>query len=173
MHCRFIKNQSEAASILCKPIVAKLWPISEHRKNCNTLSDCCLHINKYHLAHRRPNTKFYRACRTYANFFYLLPILRQFRIIRCNRQAALRSALLNYTPLVIGGTDKKQLTVIKPTYTGINCNKLFGAPKIYKNQPLPLVRPCSVNFWQKFLKSISWDSPLIWYDGTLKLFTLV
>jgi hypothetical protein len=57
--------------------------------------------------------------------FLLDPILSQFRIIRCNRQAALHSAMFNYTPLVIGGADKnKQLTNIKPTQTGINRNKL-------------------------------------------------
>jgi len=56
--------------------------------------------------------------------FLLDPILRQFRIIRCNRQAALHSAMFYYTPLVIGGADKnKQLTNIKPTQTGINRNK--------------------------------------------------
>jgi hypothetical protein len=45
-------------------------------------------------------------------------------IIRCNQQAALHSPLFNYTPLVIGGTDKnKQLTIIKPTQTGIYRNK--------------------------------------------------
>ncbi len=44
--------------------------------------------------------------------------------MRCNRQAALHSALFNYAPLVIGGSDKnKQLTIIKPTKTGINRNK--------------------------------------------------
>jgi hypothetical protein len=49
-------------------------------------------------------------------FFYLIPTLRRFRILRCKRQAALHSALFNYTPLVIGGTDKnKQLTNFKPT----------------------------------------------------------
>ncbi len=43
--------------------------------------------------------------------------------MRSNRQAALHSALFNYTPLVIGGTDKnKQLTIFKPTQTGINSN---------------------------------------------------
>jgi hypothetical protein len=53
--------------------------------------------------------------------FLLDPILRQFRII--NRQAALHSAMHNYTPLVLGGADKnKQLTNIKPTQTGINRN---------------------------------------------------
>jgi hypothetical protein len=57
-------------------------------------------------------------------FFYLMPLLRRFRIKRCKRQAALHSALFNYTPLVIGGTDKnKQLTNFKPTETGINRNK--------------------------------------------------
>jgi hypothetical protein len=35
------------------------------------------------------------------------------------------SALFNYTPLVIGGTDKnKQLTIIKPTQIGINQDKI-------------------------------------------------
>jgi hypothetical protein len=43
-------------------------------------------------------------------------------------QAALHSALFNYTPLVIGGTDKnKQLTIIKPTQTDINRNKSIFA----------------------------------------------
>ncbi len=57
--------------------------------------------------------------------FLLDPILRRFRIVRCNRQAALHSAMNNYTPLVIGGAEKnKQLTNIKPTQTGINRNKL-------------------------------------------------
>jgi hypothetical protein len=56
--------------------------------------------------------------------FLLDPILRRFRIVRCNRQAALHSAMNNYTPLVIGGVDKnKQLTIVKPTQTGINRNK--------------------------------------------------
>ncbi len=56
--------------------------------------------------------------------FLLDPILRRFRIVRCNRQAALHSAMNNYTPLVIGGADKnKQLTIVKPTQTGINRNK--------------------------------------------------
>jgi hypothetical protein len=65
-----------------------------------------------------------RSCRTYANFFYLIPILRRFRIKRCKGQAVLHSALFNFTPLVIRGTYKnKQLTNFKPTYTGINRNK--------------------------------------------------
>ncbi len=56
--------------------------------------------------------------------FLLDPILRQFRIVRCNRQAALHWAMNFYTPLVIGGADKnKQLTIVKPTQTGINRNK--------------------------------------------------
>jgi hypothetical protein len=56
--------------------------------------------------------------------FLLDPILRRFRIIRCNWQAALHSAKFNHTPLVIGGADKiKQLTNNKPTPTGINRNK--------------------------------------------------
>ncbi len=120
----FYKQPIRGSIGLCKPIGAQLWPISEHRENCNSLSDCYLHISKYHLAHRRPNTRFYGACRTYANFFYLIIILRQFRIIRSKRQAALHSALFNYTPLVIRGTRKnKQLTIIKPTQTSINRNQ--------------------------------------------------
>jgi hypothetical protein len=56
-------------------------------------------------------------------FFLSIPILRQFRIISCKQQAALHSALYNNTPLVFGGTDKSmQLTIIKPTQTGINRN---------------------------------------------------
>ncbi len=56
--------------------------------------------------------------------FLLDPILRRFRIVRCNRQAALHSAMNNYTALVIGRADKKkQLTIVKPTQTGINRNK--------------------------------------------------
>jgi hypothetical protein len=57
--------------------------------------------------------------------FLLDPILRQFRIIRCNQQAAfIHLAMNNYTPLELGGADKnKQLTNIKPTKTGINRNK--------------------------------------------------
>ncbi len=31
---------------------------------------------------------------------------------------------VQFSPLVIGGTGKyKQLTIVKPTQTGINCNK--------------------------------------------------
>jgi hypothetical protein len=134
-------NQSEAALVLCKPIGAKLWPISEHRENCNSLSACYLHISKYHLAHCRLNTRFYGACRTYTKFFYSVLILCRFRIRRCKRQAALHSALFYYTPLVIRGTSKnKQLTIIKPTQTGINRHKYtfctiksFGAPKKFKH----------------------------------------
>jgi hypothetical protein len=55
----------------------------------------------------------------------MIQILRQIEIIRCNQQAALHSALFNYTPLWIGGTDKnKQITIAKPMQTGINCNNL-------------------------------------------------
>ncbi len=58
------------------------------------------------------------------------------------------------------GTDNnKQLTIIKPTQTGINLHyKIIEAPKRLKNQPRPLVRPSSVNL-SKFWKSISWDRP--------------
>ncbi len=61
---------------------------------------------------------------TLRQLFLLDTNIMLIRIIRCNRQAALHSALLNYTPLVIGGTDKnKQLAIIKPTKNGINRNK--------------------------------------------------
>jgi hypothetical protein len=47
--------------------------------------------------------------------------------IKNNKMQAARSftfSLFNYTPLVIGGTDKnKQLTIITPTQTGIYRNK--------------------------------------------------
>jgi hypothetical protein len=111
-----------------------------------------------HIVYMYPTTRFFGVCRDYADFLYLLPILRQFRIIRCNRQAALHSALFNYTPLVLEGTDKnKQLTIIKPMQTGINRNKQTfcimksSEPlKKFKNQPHPLVKPSSVNFCQHF-----------------------
>jgi hypothetical protein len=62
------------------------------------------------------------------------------------------------TPLGIRGADKnKQLTIIKPTQTGINRNKYFffilkslEPLKNSKNQPRPLVRPSSVNVCQNF-----------------------
>jgi hypothetical protein len=172
-----MSNQSEAASVLCKPIGAKLWPISEHRENRNSLSDCYLNISKYHLAHRRPNTRFCGACRTYANFFTWYRFLRRFRIIRCKRQAVLHSAVFNYTPLVIGGTDKnKQLTIIKPIQTGINRNKwtfctiksLEPLKKI-KHQPRPLVRPSSVNFCQNLFNLSHERVPLIQDYGSADL----
>ncbi len=97
-------------------------------------------------------------CRTYANFLCMVPILRRFRIVRCNRQAALHWALVNYTPLVIRGTSKnKQLTIIKPTQTGINRNKWTFCTiksleplKKFKHQPCPLVRSSSLKFGQNF-----------------------
>jgi hypothetical protein len=120
----FISNQSEAASVLCQPIGAKRWPISEHRENCSSLSDWYLYISKYHLAYRLHNTRLYGACRNYADFLSMMLMLRRFRIVRCKRQAALHSALFNYTPLVIRRTSKnKQLTIVKPTQTGIYRNK--------------------------------------------------
>jgi hypothetical protein len=71
-------------------------------------------------------------------------ILRRFRIIRSKRQAAFHSALFNNTPLVLRGTsNNKQLTIIKPTQTGINRNKYFlhykiiGAPKNSKTSRVP------------------------------------
>jgi hypothetical protein len=50
-------------------------------------------------------------------------------------------------------SDKnKQLTIIKPTQTGTNflLSKIIGAPKKFKTQARPLVRPSSVNFCQYF-----------------------
>jgi hypothetical protein len=148
-----MSNQSEAASVLCKPIGVKHWPIAEHRENCNSLADCYLHISKYYLVHCRPDTWFYGVCRTYPNFFYFIPILCRFRIIICMQQAALLSGLFNYTPLVIRRSDKnKQLTIIKPTQTGTNflLSKIIGAPKKFKTQARPLVRSSYVNFCQYF-----------------------
>jgi hypothetical protein len=59
--------------------------------------------------------------------------------------SSLHSALFNYTPLVIGRTDKNmQLTIIKPTQTGINRNKKSFCimkssepPKISKTSRVP------------------------------------
>jgi hypothetical protein len=45
-------------------------------------------------------------------YLYLIPMLRQFRIIRCNRQAALQSAMFNYTPLVTSGDKKYAANII-------------------------------------------------------------
>ncbi len=64
---------------------------SEHRENCSSLSDCYLHISKYHLAHRKPSTSFHRVecAETTPIFFAWYQYFRRFGIIRCNRQAAL------------------------------------------------------------------------------------
>ena len=60
--------------------------------------------------------------------FLLDPILCRFRIVRCNRQAALHSAMNNYTPLVIGGADKnKQLPLLSQLKLALTAiNKLFA-----------------------------------------------
>jgi hypothetical protein len=85
-------------------------------------------------------------------FFYLTPMLCRLRIIRCNRQAALHSALFNYTPLVVGGTDKnKQLTIIKPTQTGINRNKSTFCI-IKSSEPLKNLKPRRVPSLGQVLK---------------------
>jgi hypothetical protein len=71
--------------------------------------------------------------------------------IQNNKTPAANSFTFNpvqYTPLVIRGTDKnKQLTVIKPTQTGINRNKYtfsilksLEPSKKFKNQRRPLVK---------------------------------
>ncbi len=42
----FISNKSEAASVLCKPKEAKLWPISDQRENCTLYRiDICTSVN--------------------------------------------------------------------------------------------------------------------------------
>ncbi len=105
--CCFMSNQSEAASVLCKAIGKKLWPISEHRENCNSLSECYLHISKYHLEHRRHSTSFHGVCRNYADFQCMVPILHWFRLVGCNWHAALYSAQFNYIlHLYSGGLPK-------------------------------------------------------------------
>ena len=103
-----------------------------------------------------------------SQLFLLDPILSRFRIVRCNRQAALHSAMFNYTPLVIGGADKnKQLTNIKPTQTGINRNKwtfwIIKSSEPLKNQKpaASLDRPGSVNFCQNFWNLSHETVPLI------------
>ncbi len=110
------------------------------------------HISKYRLVHRLPNIRFYGVCRNYADFLNLLPILCRYRIIRHQRHAALHSTLCNFTPLVIGGTDKtKQLTIVKPTQTGINCNKYIFC--ILKSlEPLKNSKPAPSLSLAKFCK---------------------
>ncbi len=113
----FYDNQSEAASVLCKPIGAKLCPSTSSRPTISTLVNTTWRtasLIQDLMEHSEPAP----------TFFYLIPILRLVRIIKCNRQAALHSALFNYTQIVIGGTDKnKQLIIIMPTQTGINRSK--------------------------------------------------
>ncbi len=41
------------------------------------------------MGHRLPNTRFYGVCRNNVDFLYLIPILCQFWMTGCNRQAAL------------------------------------------------------------------------------------
>ncbi len=90
-----MNNQSEAASVLCMPIGAKLWPSTSIQPTISAF------VNT--IALRTAN------------------LIQDF--IRGNRQAALHSAMFNYTLLVIGGTDKnKKLTIIKLMQTGINSN---------------------------------------------------
>jgi hypothetical protein len=71
-------------------------------------------------------------CRNYADFLYLL-LDTNITPIQ-NNNTALHSTLFSYTPLVIRGTDKnKQLTIIKPTQTGINRKKYtFTSLKSYE-----------------------------------------
>ncbi len=118
---------TEAVSFYKQPIRGSVGFVLANRSKamtnmeiCNSLSDWYLHISKYHSAHRLHNTRLYGACRNYADYLNMMPILRRFRIVRSKRQAALHSALFNNTPLVIRGTSKN---IIKPTQAGINRNK--------------------------------------------------
>ncbi len=92
----------------------------------------------------------------------------KYRIIRCNRQAVLHSALFCYTPLVgsCGSWQKYAAHIIKAMQTGINRNKYTFCimksskpPKNLKTRRYPLLRPSSLNFCKIFWKSILWDSP--------------
>ncbi len=85
MQWSFISKQSEAASVLCKPIGAKHWPSTSSRPTISTshLALCLLLQN------------FMECAGTMRTFFYLIPILRQFRIVKFSWQAALHSALFN------------------------------------------------------------------------------
>ncbi len=122
----FYEQPIRGRSFLCKPIGAKIWPSTSSRPTISTSVN-----TTWRTACPIDN---FMECSDYANFLYLIPILRRFRIIK--QQAALHSALFKNTPLVIRGTDKnKQLTIIKPTQTGINRNKypflhfkIIGAP---------------------------------------------
>ncbi len=162
----FYEQPSEAASVLCKPIGAKLWPSTSSWPTNSTSVNTTWHTTC-------------AVCRNYTDFLYLMLILRLVRITRCNQRAALHSALLNYTQLVIGGTDKyKQLTIVKPTETGINRNKWTfyimkssEPPKNFKNQPRPLVRPSSINFYQHFWNLSHETVSLRWIS--CKEFTLI
>ena len=93
-------------------------------RHCNSLSDCYwTSVNTTWLT-----ASLMQDCMGYAEptptFFYLIPILRRFRIIRRNQQAALHSALFKFTPLVISGDwQKYAANIIKPTQTGINREK--------------------------------------------------
>ncbi len=129
--------------------------------------------SKYPLAHRWPNTRFYGGCRNYADFLYLKAILRRFRIRRCSRQAALHSALFNYTLLVINGDWQKYgANIIKQMQTGINRNKytflhyeIIGAPQKCKK---PAASLSSVNFCHN-LWNLSHETVLYGKTGTLQI----
>jgi hypothetical protein len=77
-----------------------------------------------------PNTRFYGACRTYAFFLSLdssiTPI--QNNEMQAGSSFTFSPVQLQYTPLVIGGTDKnKQLTILKPTQLALTAiNILFA-----------------------------------------------
>ncbi len=113
-----MSNQSEAASILCKPIGAKLWAPGELQLSVGLLIAHQLMPLGAPLAQYKPSWSVQKLRRLSLHDTNVAPI-------RNNKmQAALHSALFNYTPLVIRGTDKnKQLTIIKPTKTAINRNK--------------------------------------------------
>jgi hypothetical protein len=61
---------------------------------------------------------------TYANFFLLDTNITPIQNNKMQEASSFTFSMFNYTPLVIRGTSKnKQLTIIKPTQTGINRNK--------------------------------------------------
>jgi hypothetical protein len=89
---------------MCKPIGEELCPFTSSRPAIST----------------SVNTTWRTACPIEDSMECAATTLTQYY----DDSAALHSALFNYTPLVIGVTDKnKQLTIIKPTQTGINSNK--------------------------------------------------
>ena len=144
-----MRNQSEAASVLCKPIGAKLWPISEQSSDQypstgRTATLCRIVICT------SANTTW----RT-AGTVWSVQNLRQLSLHGTNITSIQNSKIqptssftfspvqLQYTPLVIRRTSKnKQLTIIKPTQTGINRNK-WPFCTIKSLEPLKIQTPAA------------------------------